>query len=131
MFATLATTRRFAAPLLAIMLVLGAGVLAGCEGEASVSVGERTVDVKEIEEEGAAKLIEAADQPEGSATLDCPGKTVEARKGETLDCTLNVDDGSTLDVLVTMTDDEGAFDVEVADAVNDPAAEDDAAADEG
>jgi hypothetical protein len=123
MLATRTTTRRFALPLLVAGLIACGGVLAGCDGEASVSVGERTVDVKEIEEEGAAKLIEAADQPEGSATLDCPGKEVEAKKGETLDCTLNVDDGSTLDVLVTMTDDEGAFDVEVADAVNEPADE--------
>jgi hypothetical protein len=46
MLATRVNTRRCTAPLLAIMLVLGAGVLAGCEGEASVGVGERTVDVK-------------------------------------------------------------------------------------
>ena len=106
--------------LLASLAVFGV-LLAGCEGEASVWVGEKTVQMSEIESTGAKQLIKAADQPEGSATLDCPGKTIEAKKGKTANCTLLVDDGSELDVLLTMTDNEGKFSVEVAETAGDAA----------
>lgn len=102
--------------LMTLIVVLLAGLAtAGCS--ASVSAGKRTVSVSAIEKDAQAKLIKAAGQQPGSASLDCPGKTVEAKKGVQLACTLTVAaDGSQLATTVTLTDDKGHFDAKVEGA---------------
>ncbi len=96
-----------------VFVWLGSVIAAGCS--ASVSAGKKTASVSEIEKKAEAKLITAAGQQPGSASLDCPGKSVEVKKGTKLNCTLTVAaDGAKLATTITMTDNKGNFDAKVA-----------------
>lgn len=96
--------RTIATPLVA------AGVLLLSACEASVEVGERVVDSAEVESEIANQLeAEVGQRP---ASVDCPDE-IQAAEGETYRCTLTAEDGSTIGLTLTMTDDEGNFDFEV------------------
>lgn len=92
------------------LLIVGVALvgLSGCS--ASVSLGGSTLDTEEVE-------AEVADQLEGQvgqrpASVDCP-EDMSGEQGEVHRCTLSADDGSTIGVTLTMTDDEGGFDIEV------------------
>ena len=95
--------RAMASPLAGAVLLL-----TGCQ--ASVEVGERIVDTDDAETQIADKLEEQVGQR--PASIDCP-QDMKAEEGQTYTCVLTADDGTQLDVTLTMTDDEGNFDIEV------------------
>ncbi|MGH2684362.1 MAG: DUF4333 domain-containing protein [Actinomycetota bacterium] len=82
-------------------------VLVGCSGE-------RVVDTDELEGQIAAEL--QAQTGVTPTSVSCPDD-VPAEAGATFSCTVTADDGSTANVTVTQTDDEGSLTWEV-DAVN-------------
>jgi predicted small secreted protein len=94
--------RLIAAPILAALL------LAGCQ--ASVGIGERIVDAEDAETQIADELEEQVGQRPKS--IECPDD-MKAEEGETYTCVLTAEDGTELDVALTMTDDEGNFEIEV------------------
>lgn len=79
---------------------------------ASFEVGGSTLDTAEVEAEVADQL--EALVGERPASIDCPDD-ITAEEGATHRCTLTTDDGSTIGLTLTMTDDEGSFDIEVDD----------------
>ena len=90
--------------------LVAAGVLLLSACDASVGVGERVLDSAEVEAEVVNQLeAEVGERPE---SVDCPDE-IEAAEGETYRCTLTAEDGSTIGLTLTMTDDEGNFDIEV------------------
>ena len=97
--------RAMAAPLAGALLLL-----TGCQ--ASVEVGDRMVDTEDAETQIADQLEEQVGQR--PASIECP-EDMKAEEGQTYTCVLTAEDGTELDVAVTMTDDEGNFDIEVLD----------------
>ena len=88
----------------AAALAIGAmGALAAC--------GEKTLDTDDAEKEIADKIEQQRNvRPK---TIECPDD-MTAKKGETYTCTLTAPNGDELDVKLTMLDDDGKFEFEVA-----------------
>ena len=82
-------------------------VLAGC-------AGERVVDTDELEGQIAAEL--QAQTGVTPTSVNCPDDVPE-EAGGTFNCTVTADDGSSANVTVTQTDDDGSLTWEV-DEVN-------------
>jgi hypothetical protein len=95
--------RAMAAPIAGAVLLLS-----GCS--ASVEVGERIVDSADAETQIADEL--EAQVGQRPASIECPDDMV-AEEGQEYTCVLTADDGTVLDVALTMTDDEGNFEIEV------------------
>lgn len=91
-------SRRAALPVLA---VAAAATLAGC----SVSVGGSDLDTGDVETEIQEGLT---DEGIDGATVECP-EDIEAEEGNEFTCTATATDGSTAQILVTQTDDDGSF----------------------
>ena len=83
-------------------------LLSACE--ASVGIGERVVDTDDAETQIADQLEEQVGQRPKS--IECPDEML-ASEGETYRCTLTAEDGTELGLTMTMTDDEGNFEIEV------------------
>lgn len=91
-------SRRAALPVLA---VAATATLTGC----SVSVGGSDLDTGDVETEIQEGL---ADEGVEGATVECP-EDIEAEDGAESTCTATAADGSTAQILVTQTDDDGSF----------------------
>ena len=90
------------------MIATAVILLAGCQ--ASVEVGDRIVNTDDAEAQIADEL--EAQVGQRPASIECP-EDMKAAEGKTYTCILTADDGSQLDVTLTMTDDEGNFEIEV------------------
>jgi hypothetical protein len=98
---------------MALGLAAFALVLSGC----SVEIGKKTIQISELERQSAKAL--AGGSNEEGIRMDCPGKSVEAKKGEKIKCKLTASDGTELDATITLTDDKGAFKVEAGEQPKD------------
>jgi hypothetical protein len=94
--------------LLPALLATAALGTAGC----SVSVGDKTIDAKSVEDQ-ITKNIEA--QGTSVDSVSCPGDQ-KAAKGNTFDCTVHFADGSTRTARVELVDDKGTFSYTVSGA---------------
>jgi hypothetical protein len=74
---------------------------------ASVSIGSKTFTTSDLESQLAKQLAPQANMKPSDITITCP-EDVPVEKGHRFDCKLTVkDDGSTVVVKVTDTDDDG------------------------
>lgn len=68
----------------------------------------KTIDQKSAED--AIKVKLQAQQPDGgNITVSCPS-SIPVKSGSTFKCTLKADDGSTIGITATQSDDNGTFD---------------------
>jgi hypothetical protein len=106
-------TDRQSAMNIRIALISAAAVVAlgGCSG--SVEIGGRVLSGDELETQITDKLEEQVGQR--PASVECPDE-VEVEVGAAFQCTLTADDGTTLPVNGTVTDEEGGFEIEVGEA---------------
>ncbi len=86
---------------------------------AAIAVGGATACSKTIDGKSAETAIKQklqAQRPEGgNITVSCPS-SIPAKSGSTFNCTLKADDGSTIGITATQTDDNGTFDFKVDQA---------------
>ena len=64
----------------------------------------KVIDTEELESQLATEL--QAQTGVTVTSVDCP-EDVDAEQGDTFNCTATADDGSTADIKVTQTDDDG------------------------
>jgi hypothetical protein len=84
----------------------------------SVSTGSDMVSPSKLEGAITDELRKMNAEAIDDVVISCP-EAVEAAKGETTTCTLTAKSSSNeYDVAITMTDDEGSFDLKVADDPN-------------
>ncbi len=88
--------------LVRIVLAAAAITLAAC--------GQGVLDTAELEAQIAAELERQTGVTPSS--VDCPAD-VPAEEGGTFRCTVTADDGSSIGLTVTQTDDQGSIDWEV------------------
>jgi predicted small lipoprotein YifL len=78
---------------------------------ALAACGEKTLDTGDAESEIADKIEQQRNVRPKS--IECP-EDMKAKKGEEYTCTLTAPNGDELDVKLTMLDDDGKFEFEVA-----------------
>lgn len=78
----------------------------GCSAKGEISLGDKTIDSREAEEQISGGLGDAYGAPPQS--LSCP-EDVVAEQDKSFSCTGESPDGRRFRIEVTMTDDEGGI----------------------